>query len=446
MNRRQFLARSGVTLAGALLAACAGGSTATPTATPAPTRAPATSPTTAPAAAASPTTSASTPSPASQPTPTTGVARSTTPFKIGVIAALTGDLAASGKRHVDGMQLALDELGGKAGGRQLQLLAEDSAGSPQQAVAKVRRLVESEHVDAITGFTITPELTANRDYLHQNQQLTLVSTAGWPDLTRNPTVRSPYIFRTSFCQGQYEYILAQWAYDKGGFRSVAFMAPDYSTGHATADVFRTYFKKAGGQVTTEVYPPLNTQDFGPYFQRLSQSIGDAKAVWTWFIGADAIRFMTQFQDFGLKDKYTVLSTAEVGDEPYLKEVGDAALNIISAINYAARYDRAENKAFVDRFQAKYNRLPGHLEYWGYITVMILAKALDAVSGDTSNKDAFLQAIRNVRFQGPMNEVHFHPEAQGLYVTVVVRKVQKLADGTLGNVVVADYPNVHDLSF
>ncbi|MBO9308000.1 MAG: ABC transporter substrate-binding protein, partial [Thermomicrobium sp.] len=94
----------------------------------------------------------------------------------------------------------------------------------------------------------------------------------------------------------------------------------------------------------------------------------------------------------------------------------------------------------------FNRLPGHLEYWGYITVMILAHALETVKGDTSDKDAFLQAIRNVRFQGPMNEVRFHPEAQGVITTVLVRRVEKLPDGTLGNVVLDEYPNIDDLSF
>lgn len=88
----------------------------------------------------------------------------------------------------------------------MELIAEDSAGNPDQAQTKVRRLVESEKVDAIRGFTITPELTSVRDYLHENKQLTIVSIAGSPPITRDPKVRSPYIFRSSFWQKQYEFI------------------------------------------------------------------------------------------------------------------------------------------------------------------------------------------------------------------------------------------------
>lgn len=437
MNRRRFLVVSTAALASGLLAACGGGQ-ATPTTAPTPTAAPSPTPATqpTPAAAASPTSAAATPT----------VARATTPFKLGVVVAQSGNLSASGKRHIDGLQLAIEDLGGTAAGRQLQLLAEDSAGNPEQALTKVRRLVESEKVDAICGFTITPELTAVRDYLHEQKQVTIVSIAGWPALTRDPKVRSPYIYRSSFCQGQYEFIQAKWAYEKGGYRNVVMMAPDYQTGRTVAQIFGDYFKKSGGQIAAEVYVPLDTQDFGPYLQRVLQEAPNADAVWAWFIGADAIRFMTQYQEFGLKDRYPLLGGAEVGDDPYLPEVGEAALGIVSAINYAARYERPENKTFVEKFQKKYNRLPGHLEYWGYITVMILAHALEAVNGDTSNKDAFLQAIRNVRFQGPMNEVRFHPEAQGVITTVLIRKVEKLPDGTLGNVVLDEFPNIDDLSF
>lgn len=224
------------------------------------------------------------------------------------------------------------------------------------------------------------------------------------------------------------------------------MAPDYQTGHTVTEIFKNYFQKSGGQVAAEVYPPLDTQDFGPYLQRILQSAANADAVWAWFIGADAIRFMTQYQEFGLKDQFPLLGGAEIGDDPYLPEVGEAALGIVSAINDATRYERPQNHEFVQKFQQKFNRLPGHLEYWGYITIMILAHALETVNGDTSNKKAFVQAIKNIRFQGPMNEVHFHPEAQGVITTVLVRRVEKLPDGALGNVVLDEYPNLDDLSF
>ncbi len=82
---------------------------------------------------------------------------------------------------------------------------------------------------------------------------------------------------------------------------------------------------------SEVFPPLNTQDFGPYLQRVLQEAAGAEAVWAWFIGADAIRFMTQFTEFGLKDQYALLGGGEIGDDPYLPEVGEADLGSVRSI-------------------------------------------------------------------------------------------------------------------
>lgn len=126
------------------------------------------------------------------------------------------------------------------------------------------------------------------------------------------------------------------------------MAPNYQTGRTVTQVFREEFTKSGGQIVDEVCVPLDTQNFGPYLQRVLQSSPSADAVWAWFIGADAICFMTQYEEFGLKDRYPLLGGAEVEDDPYPPEVGDAALGIVSAINYAARYERPENKIFVEK--------------------------------------------------------------------------------------------------
>lgn len=46
----------------------------------------------------------------------------------------------------------------------------------------------------------------------------------------------------------------------------------------------------------------------------------------------------------------------------------------------------------------------------------------------------------------MGEVRFHPETQGVINTVVIREVQQLPDGSLGNVVLDVFPNIDDLAF
>jgi len=64
---------------------------------------------------------------------------------------------------VRGLELALDEVGGQAGRRAIIVQVEDSAGNPEQALAKARQLVERERVHILAGVTLSSEAGALRD-------------------------------------------------------------------------------------------------------------------------------------------------------------------------------------------------------------------------------------------------------------------------------------------
>ena len=70
---------------------------------------------------------------------------------IGMFSPLTGPQALIGTSERDGIELAIDEIN-KAGGikgRKLRLIAYDDAGSPQEALAAVRRLIDQDQVFAL---------------------------------------------------------------------------------------------------------------------------------------------------------------------------------------------------------------------------------------------------------------------------------------------------------
>ncbi len=434
LTRRSLLVGLGSTVLGGLLAACGGQSASTT-----PTGQAGTTATAAP----SPTLAASPPVAAS-PTAGTPQATSGEPVRVGVIGTLSGVYSSLGKNMVDGMQLYLDEIQSQAGGRKITLLVEDSAGSPDQALAKARQLIERDRVHLIAGVTLSNEAAAVRDYIVQQKVPWIIGNAGLPGLTRDPKQRSPYIFRVSFANGQYEAPFGDYAYQKLGYRSVILTALDYSAGHDKAGAFKARFEKAGGKIAGEVYAPMNTQDYGPYLQRTQQMQADA--VWAFYSGADAVRFVLQYKDFGLKDQFPLIGAGDTVDENILSQEGDAALDVVSTLHYSPLYDSPENKAFVQAFRAKYNAPANQFAYQGYLAARVIAEALKATSGAVEDTQGFLAALKQVHFVGPTGEFRFHPESQGPVITVLVRKVQKLPDGSLGNVVIDKIGNVDDLSF
>ncbi|MCS7051461.1 MAG: ABC transporter substrate-binding protein, partial [Thermomicrobium sp.] len=413
LSRRQLFAR-GAVLAGAVLAACRGGA-------PTPEASPTTTPTVSPG---------STPTATTATTVASGSVRDA--VRIGMLVASSGPFASLGENLVRGMRLALDELGGQVAGRALDLHVEDTAGNPDQALAKARQLVERERVHVLTGVTLSSEAGALRDYVVSAGVPLIVSNAGLPGLTRDPKLRSPLIFRVSFANGQHEAPFGRYAFERLGYRRVALTGLDYSAGHDKVGAFARHFRNAGGAIVGEVYAPVDTPDFGPYLQRLAQLPADA--VFAFYSGIDAVRFVQQYAEFGLKDRLPLFGSGDTVDESILSEQGEAALGYVSSSHYAVLYDSPENRELVRRCRERFGTTANQFVYQGYLTGRVIAEALGATGGAVESVPVFLEALRSVRFTGPTGEFRFHPESQGAVITVFVRRVERLPSGDYGNVV------------
>ena len=82
---------------------------------------------------------------------TTALAQSADKVRIGLIQTLSGPAAMLGQQARDGFQLAVKELGGKLGGRDVEVIVVDDELKPDVAVTKVKGLVERDKVDFVVG-------------------------------------------------------------------------------------------------------------------------------------------------------------------------------------------------------------------------------------------------------------------------------------------------------
>src|SRR6185312_12571397 len=72
-------------------------------------------------------------------------------IRIGLIYTLTGPAAVLGQQSKNGFELALKDLGGKIGGKEVQLFIADDGLKPATAIEKVRELIDRDHVDFVVG-------------------------------------------------------------------------------------------------------------------------------------------------------------------------------------------------------------------------------------------------------------------------------------------------------
>src|SRR2546428_7426434 len=118
------------------------------------------------------------------------------------------------------------------------------------------------------------------------------------------------------------------------------------------------------------------------------------AVYAWFAGADSIRFVKAYQEYGLAGKVPLLAYNTLVDDVLLPTLGDAALGIISVGHYSATLDTPENRAFVREYEAKYNAWPTRYAEPGYLSGQLTGAALKPLKGETGDRAAVRDAIRN----------------------------------------------------
>lgn len=356
------------------------------------------------------------------------------PIKIGVLLPYTGVFASLGTNITRGMELYLDEVGWQVSGRNIVLFKEDSEGNGQTGLMKAHRLIENRKVDLVTGIVSSTVAYAIRNYVVSQRIPLIISNAGASDLTRDK--RSPFIFRVSFCNGQYEYPLGKYAYEELKLRKVVILAPDYAAGHEKAIGFMQGFKDAGGVIVQELYPPLGTTDYGPYLTRITQ----ADAAWAHFSGTDAIRFVKQYQDYGLKEKMKLLSSGDMVDESFLPSQGDAAIGIISSLHYSAALNTPQNISFVRSYTKKYGEEPNMFAEQGYVSARVIVEALK--KSNPGNTNEFLNELAKVSFEAPRGPFRFDPQTQNVIFNTYIRKTEK-RNGKLMNTVIMTIPEVSD---
>ena len=77
------------------------------------------------------------------------------PIKIGFLSPLSGAIAQAGKDMYSGCELYWQEHGMQIAGRKLEVILEDTEGQPATAVSKLRKLIDSDHVNLLAGVILS---------------------------------------------------------------------------------------------------------------------------------------------------------------------------------------------------------------------------------------------------------------------------------------------------
>lgn len=346
--------------------------------------------------------------------------------KIGWQIPLSGTYEALGKDLANAFNLYLDTHDNKLGGRKVDIITVDETDKPESALEGANKLIKKDEVVAIAGIQSSGSYTAVAPVAQENG-IPLIGAGGRPDLENNKDLDGlKGLWHTSWINAQTGQSIAPYLKENIDGPIYA-IGPDYAGGYANVGGFTKEFKKLGGELANEdgkttwtKFPDI--KDFSPYLTKIANS--DAKAVYCFYAGANAVDFVKQYAKSDAAD--IPLYGAFYTEGSVLKAQGKAAEGMFSTMNYSPDLDNKANRDYVTEWTKKYEGLPSVYATSAWDAAQVLDLAIGSIPKDEEvTSEAIMEAMGNLgTIKSPRGEWQMGKKTHAPIQKWYLREVQK----------------------
>ena len=343
-------------------------------------------------------------------------------LRVGLMLPYTGTFGQIGQTIENAFRMALDEKGGKLGGRDIEWFKVDDESEPSKGVENAQRLVQRDKVDVLIGTVHSGVQMGIHRVVREAGVLNLIPNAGVHAATR--AMCAPNVFRTSFSNSQPTMALGKPMMDKGLKRAV-WITWKYAAGDEAFEGFKESYTKAGGTIIKELSLPFPNVEFQALLTEIASLKPDAVACF--FAGGGAAKFIRDYAAAGLKDRIPLWGSGFL-TEGVLDAAGPAADGVMTTLHYSDSLETARNKQFRLNYAKGFRLQPDVYAVQGYDTGLLLAQGLAAVKGDLSNKQALYAALESQSIDSPRGKWTMsksHNPVQDIYLREVSNKENKV---------------------
>ena len=325
-----------------------------------------------------------------------GAANAQEPVRIGVMndqSSVYADF--QGKGSVLAAQMAVEDYGGKAAGRRVEVIAADHQNKPDVGSAIARKWLDQDGVDMIADLPNSAVAFAVSEVVRQKNKVMIGSGAGSSDLTGAKC--SPNTVHWTYDTWSYGHSLARAVMQRGG-KTWFFITADYAFGQDLEKQAADEVIKEGGKVLGGVRSPLGTLDFSSFLLQ-AQSSG-AQVVALAVAGGDTTTSMKQAAEFGLPAKQSIVSLIfGINNVPALGlKASQGALTVFPFYWDLNDATRAWSRKFQGR--AHNHAMPNDMQAGVYAAVLHYLKAVDKVGGAEDGK-AVVAAMKAMPTDDPL---------------------------------------------
>lgn len=350
-----------------------------------------------------------------------GPAAAAEKVKIGFVTTITTPAGVIGKDMVDAVNLAMEDIGGKMAGLDVELIVEDDGFKPAIGKQKTDKLVKQDKVQFVTGFIWSHVLLASQKSALGAGKFLISSNAGPSQMAGKLCHKN--FFSTSWQNDQTPMAMGE-VLNLNNVKSLYVMAPNYAAGkNMVAGVTRTFKGKIVGKDLTKWGKDAQL-DFSAELAKAKAS--GAEGIFVFYPGKAGGAFIKQYAQAGLQGKiplYSVFTVDSIALPKLQKANMNGVMGSVMTQFWAPDLDTPQNKKFVSGFKKKYGRYPSFYAAQSYDTIFLIKSAVEAVKGDLSNKDGMRAAMEKANFpsvRGKFSYGNNHFPIQNFYSREVVK--------------------------
>ena len=325
------------------------------------------------------------------------------PFRIGLIAPVTGPVVAEGTAMKRGFDLAVEKINAEGGvlGQPLDVVTVDDEANVTKSTQLAQRLINQDQVDFLFG-TI-PGDTAGAVAQVSNEAKVPFATA----IMGDPPYCGDYFFPFGEPdQTMLDGIVPRMLEERG--KKVALVGSDYVFPRSFNAKARAMIEAAGGTVVLEEYSPLGTTDWQPVVGKLTSAAPDW--IMSAVVGGDAVGLVTQADQAGLLEQTGLTGISLIQD--YYPSLTTRTEGMVLSGRYSDQLDGEANAEFVAGYREAYHLqdpIPS-VAANAYEAVQAIARAVEqagTTDGKAISEALSLQTVEDGVFgNGHFTEDHF----------------------------------------
>ncbi len=363
--------------------------------------------------------------------------------KVGVVLPYTGVGAELGQQMDRGLELYLKRNADQVKPYKITLIKRDSK-APDGAGAKVavQELLTQDKVDAIVGFSYSPDAIASAPVISAGKKLAVIINAGTSFITN----MSPDFVRTSFTMWHSGYSLGVAAAKELHAKTAVVAYSDYPPGKDSLEAFKNAFEANGGKVIDAIPSggPGAVPDFTPFFQRAKEEKPDVLFVFV-PAGDHATAVVKTYDALGMRAAgIKLIGPGDIVQDTKLQGMGDAAIGLTTMHHYNADLDNPQNKRFVAAWKKEYgaDSTTDFFSVGAYDGMAAIVHAVQATKGKMDG-DAAVKSLLGWKFDSPQGPIMIDPETRDIIMNEYLSEVVKGKDGKLHEKQLAVVNNVKD---